>query len=117
MEETRKKIAECIRLYRRQRSLRQKDIAAYFGIAESTVSMWERGENMISADMFFDLADFLGVSPNALAGRVPDGVSYNEMEMLRKYRELPDEMQAGIVSMIDTSYGATKRGSGSASAS
>lgn len=109
MEHIRKAIAENIRLYRKKRQLRQKDIAAHFGVAESTVSMWERGENMISADMFFELADFLGVSADALAGRTPSGVSVQEMELLQKYRALPSEMRVVVSGALDSAYESTKK--------
>lgn len=109
MKETRKAIAENIRLYRRKRQLRQKDIAAHFGVAESTVSMWERGENMISADMFFELADFLGVSPDSLAGRSPNGFSPGEVEMLRRFRTLSDDAQVVIRNNIDLAFASSKK--------
>ena len=109
MKETRKKISECIRFYRKQKNYRQKDIAQFFGVAESTVSMWERGENMISADMFFELADFLGVSPDALAGRSPDGFSPGEVEMLRRFRALSDDAQVVIRNNIDLAFASSKK--------
>ena len=117
MKNTKHTIAENIRFYRRQKKLRQKDIAEYFNISDSAVSMWECGENMMNADMFFELADYLGVTPDALAGRAPSGVTFDEMEMIRKYRALSHETQIGVSGMISAAYETTKKGSVNASAS
>lgn len=58
---------------RKQKGLKQKDLAGFIGVSQSTLSEWESEKYQIDNDNLFKLADFFGVSVDYLLGR--DGQS------------------------------------------
>lgn len=54
---------------RKQKGLKQGDLAAFLGIAQSTLSGWENGKFEIDDKNKIKLADFFGVSVDYLLGR------------------------------------------------
>lgn len=107
-------IAENLKKARKEKKFRQKDIADHLGVKISTVSSWEIGANAISADSFIQICDFLGVSTETIAGRIPQGITPSEMDMLRKFREIDRTQQEMILSSLETAYAVTKKGNVSA---
>lgn len=103
--DVRQRIAENIKYYRKEKKIGQKEIATHFGVRESTVSMWECGRNMISADMFFELADLLGVSADDLAGRNQE-YSREERALIASYRQLDHNHKAIVRATLDAVFNA-----------
>ena len=54
---------------RKQKGLKQGDLAAFLGVAQSTLSGWENGKFEIDDKNIIKLADFFGVSVDYLLGR------------------------------------------------
>ena len=81
---------------RRKFGLKQSDIADHFGISITAVSKWERGQVAMSADTFLELCDFFEVSPEALVGSVPDGLSYEDMELIEAFRRSSEDRQDAV---------------------
>lgn len=103
-------IGENLQAARKERKIGQKDIADYFDTGVSTVSSWECGTNSMSADVFIRYCDFLNVSPDTIAGHIPQGIMPSEMDMIRKFRSIPADQQDTILSLLDTIYAKTKKG-------
>lgn len=101
---------------RKEKKLGQKDVAKHFDTEVSTVSSWECGTNNMSAEMFIRYCDYLNVSPDTIAGHIPQGISPSEMDMIRKFRNIPDEARAMILSSLETAYNNSKKGNAAASA-
>ncbi len=60
---------ERIRNLREDRDLKQKDLAAYLKIDQSTYSDYESGKINVPIDMLIKIADFYNVSLDYLVGR------------------------------------------------
>lgn len=98
---------------RKQLNLTQKDIAAFVGVSEATVSRWESGdiENM-GRDKIAKLSKILKISPGQIAGymededtrkkskgvkipvlgRVVAGIPIDAMEEIIDYEEISEDM-------------------------
>lgn len=98
---------------RKQLNLTQKDIAAFVGVSEATVSRWESGdiENM-GRDKIAKLSEILKISPGQIAGykedvytsekskgikipvlgRVVAGIPIDAVEEILDYEEISPEM-------------------------
>ena len=63
---------ERLRSLREKKRITQKELAKLFKIAESTVSMYERGEREPNFEIVNKLANFFGVSIDYLLGRTDD---------------------------------------------
>lgn len=63
------KFNERLRNLREDKRLTQKDIANKFKLAESTISMYERGEREPSFDFIKQIASFFDVTTDYLLGR------------------------------------------------
>lgn len=94
--EFRERIGKGIHDARRKLGLKQSDIAAHFGISITAVSKWERGQVAMSADTFLELCEFLEVSPEAIVGSAPDGLSYEEMELVEAFRHSSEDRQDAV---------------------
>ena len=69
MTEIRNTLAASLRANRASRRLTQQDVADRIGTSKESISNWENGENAINVDALVRLADFYGVSLDALVGR------------------------------------------------
>lgn len=69
MTEIRSTLAASLRANRASRRLTQQDVADRIGTSKESISNWENGENAINVDALVRLADFYGVSLDALVGR------------------------------------------------
>lgn len=116
MQEIRKRIGANIRKFRKAKKINQTDMASHFGLAQTTISMWENGDAMMTADLFMQIADYLEVSADALAGR-SRFTSANDHDLLRKYNAINQSDRELIDSMIDTAYQRTKKTEEQSSAS
>lgn len=59
---------------RKQKGLKQKDLAGFIGVSQSTLSEWESEKYQIDNDNLFKLADYFGVSVDYLLGRESQSV-------------------------------------------
>ena len=62
-------LAERMRILRKEKNLRQEDLAKIIGIGFNTYCRYERDERDPSAPTVAALADFFGVSADYLLGR------------------------------------------------
>lgn len=63
-------IGKNIQALRREKQLKQEDLANYVGVSAQAVSKWENG-GLPDTDLLPKIADFFGVSVDALFGRNP----------------------------------------------
>lgn len=96
---------------RKQKKLNQTQFARAFGVAQNTVSNWENGNRTLDAATANEIADFFGVSVDYLLGNEKkptpsvDGseLSENEIEMLRRFRELSETQQDAVLEILKRS--------------
>lgn len=94
--EFREKIGYGLYKMRRKFGLKQSDIADHFGVSVTAVSKWERGQVSMSADTFLEICEFFEVSPESLVGSAPDGLSYEEMELIEAFRRSSEDRQDAV---------------------
>ncbi|MBB5148616.1 helix-turn-helix domain-containing protein [Ureibacillus thermosphaericus] len=91
-----------IRFLRKSKKLSQKEFGNLFGLAESTIGMYERDERRPDYELLSKFADYFGVSTDYLLGRtdIPDPTPHKEVdkefqsfindpELQLWYKELP----------------------------
>ena len=61
-------INENIKLYRKERKFTQEQLAEAMGVTVGAVSKWESGLSVPDVSLIMELADFFGVSVDALLG-------------------------------------------------
>ncbi len=63
------KIAENIRLFRKQAGLTQEELAARFGSRKTLISNYEIGRNTPDIETLWELADIFDITIDELVGR------------------------------------------------
>ena len=63
------KFQENFRLLRKQKKVRQKDVAEYLGVAVRTIQSYEYGDREPSIETLIKLADYFDVTLDYLMGR------------------------------------------------
>lgn len=58
-----------LKTLRKRKNMSQKEFGKFFGLAESTISMYERDERRPDFDLLNKFADFFEVSTDYLLGR------------------------------------------------
>ncbi len=97
-----------IRQLRKQHNLTMKQFGEIFGIAESTVSLYENGKRQADYDTLKKIADYFNVSVDYLLGReaqkskkgvlipvlgrVVAGIPIDAIEEILDYEEITQEM-------------------------
>lgn len=71
MEDIRKNIANNIALLRRERNLTQSELAERLNYSDKAISKWERGESVPDIDVLKQVADFFGITVDALISDNP----------------------------------------------
>ena len=61
-------IGENIRRLRLERRMTQEQLAEILNVTNAAVSKWERGDSFPDITMLFPIADYFGVSVDALMG-------------------------------------------------
>ena len=57
---------------RQKNGLKQADLAKHLGVAQNTLSNWERGINDIDTDNLMKIADYFSCTTDYVLGRGPD---------------------------------------------
>ena len=83
-----------IKELRTEKRIKQVDLAKQLGIAQNTLSYWERGESQPDNKMLEKIAEFFGVSIDYLLGRSDircsediDGLPPEAIEHLERYKK------------------------------
>lgn len=63
-----------IELFRRRKSIEQKDLASMTGISQPVLSRLEKGKASITIDQLFVISDALGATPQEIIKKAHDGV-------------------------------------------
>lgn len=82
-------IGTTIAALRREKDLTQDALAAQFGVSAQAVSKWENGLSCPDVLMLPEIADYFGVSVDALFGRAAAGEAASAAEPPVVYHELP----------------------------
>ncbi|TQE88657.1 helix-turn-helix domain-containing protein [Ureibacillus terrenus] len=82
-----------IRALRKAKKLSQKEFGKLFGLAESTIGMYERDERKPDYELLNKFADFFGVSTDYLLGRTDTPEPPQDNKIMNKDEE---EFQAFI---------------------
>ena len=99
------KIGENIKKYRRERELSQEMLAERLGVSFQAVSKWERNETYPDITMLPAIANFFGVSVDALLGTQEiyekeevEKIIYkcHELNTHYEFEEIIDEIEAGL---------------------
>ena len=72
----------CLRAIREARNISQEDIAKQIGVSQQFISRVEKGNKPISLDLAVEIADFLNVSLDEIAGRtvIDQKIEVNEQK-------------------------------------
>ena len=66
-------IGEQIRFYRKRKEMTQEELARRVELSDSTISLYERGEREVPADVIITICKALDVTPNTLLRFDPAG--------------------------------------------
>ena len=109
-------IGENIRLFRRQASLTQKELAEKLYRSESAVRMWELGKSEPDSDTLINMANIFRISVDDILGKEPekkptskvlslsDTFTPREIALVIAYRTHPNE-QAAVDKLLDVPSG------------
>lgn len=81
-----------IAVLRKEKGVRQEDLAAYVGVTAQAVSKWERG-GVPDTELLPGIADFFGVSIDALFGREQLNEEDMHLALQRSIAREPKEMR------------------------
>lgn len=97
-----------LRDLKEDKELKQANIAKIISVSENQYGRYERGEYDIPLEKALILANFYNVSLDYLAGRTNDKKGFNksdlpkeEVEMLKKFRNLSERQRGIIVGRIE----------------
>ena len=103
-----------LRELRKNRGLRQKDIAETIGVSPQSYGYYENGVNKPDPEMLIKLADFFQCSTDYLLGREDDigniviqnetaapQLSESEQKLLNSFRRLPSGLQDRVLAYVD----------------
>ena len=98
---------------REEKNLTQNDIAKAINTSRPNIGRWEKGENEPSSSAVIALAQFFNVSADYLLGLEDDfGIKKSagasaptftreEMDLVFKFRELPEQLKAIVKQQLD----------------
>ena len=103
-----------LKKFRKERNIKQSELANMIGVSRSTVAMWESGSSQPSNEILIILSKTLNVSLDELLGNdnsmiqsrpkgvkipvlgvVPAGIPIEAIEDIIDYEEIPEQMAAG----------------------
>lgn len=86
---------ENIKFYRKEKNLTQEQLAEAMGVSVGAVSKWENGASAPELSLIMELADFFGISVDALLGyKVRNNSAAETAERLRIMRSQKDYINA-----------------------
>lgn len=105
---------DVIKQLRKEKKLKQWEIAELFNVDRTTVGKWETGNNKPNADMLVLIADYFGVSTDYLLGisnvreespnkKEPintDGLSDNKKALITFAKTVPEDKAAMILQVM-----------------
>jgi len=100
------KFPERLRLLRHKKKINQTDLSKYLNYGYTAIANYESGRNEPSFDVLINIAQFFDVSVDYLLG-VDDSplpshkLPYNELELLKHFRNLDENLQDSICNMIE----------------
>lgn len=77
--------------------LSQQEIADRLGIPSRTYGAWEREESVINIRQAAAICNVLGCTPNDLIGWPIDGLTHDESELVKSYKECNAPTRASIL--------------------
>ena len=87
-----------LRELRKHKKMSMKELGAIFGLAESTISLYETGGRRIDTDLLQRFADYFNVSTDYLLGRtddpaftIPEYQYFSEHELTEEEKKKVDE--------------------------
>lgn len=96
-----------IKKLREKRNVTQVRLSTAVDVAQETISAYESGKSMPSADTLIRIADFLNTSTDYLLGRVKDDISLNQVmnevvdekinALLNNYAKLTDKQREDLI--------------------
>ena len=98
---------ERLRELRKEKKLSMKELGLMFGLAESTISLYEKGKRQPDNATLIRFADFFGISVDYLLGAEkektpPDEVSESEKMLLELFNRVPEDKQELVLQLIRT---------------
>jgi transcriptional regulator with XRE-family HTH domain len=106
---------EILKQARKDCKLNQKEVAAHLGLKGNTISNWENGVSQPDIDSFIQLCKIYNLDFTSLLNNIygtsadnsnRQNLSYEEQNMIKKYRCLPSEGKATVDAVIDIQYNA-----------
>ena len=100
-------LATQLKELREQRKLSQTRLAELIGVSPRVYNRWENGDATPHWDSILKIADLLGVSLDALAGRTEqdDNIVINNQKLYELYKKvniLSDEDQQALIILLDS---------------
>ena len=105
-----KHVGRQLRVMRAARGMTQEDLSSKLGISYQQLHKYETGANSIAASRLYDIAQLLGVSPDAFfEGLKPTMSTTNAADpllsreqiiLLKHLNSLPDTRRSAVVSFI-----------------
>lgn len=95
-------IGRNIRKYRREKKMRQEDLAEKAGLSTNYVGAVERGEKLPSLETFIDIINTLGVSADmVLSGVVDAGYAVKASQLTEQLEKLSAEDRRKVLAVIE----------------
>lgn len=98
---------ERLKTLRKSKGLSMKELGSSFGLAESTISLYENGKRQPDNDTILKFAEYFGVSVDYLLGREEktpsdSNLSEGEKMLLDLFNRVPEEKQELLLQLIRT---------------
>lgn len=96
--------AETLKILRKQRNIKQSEMAAALNVTQGAVANWEKGLRAPSLDILPDIARLLDVSIDQLFGIQPTPqiiLTDEEKRVLSAYRAADEKIKRGALSMLE----------------
>lgn len=114
-----------IREYRKLNGLTQKELGDKIGVKHNTISGYENGTSEPEQDLLFKIANVLHISindlfPSTTSETCPiniliSNITYEESEIIKKYRALDDRGKENVIATLDREYEHSKENDASPS--
>lgn len=91
----------------KQRGLKQKNLADELGLKDTVVSDWKKGKSKSYLKYIYQIADFLGTTPEYLLGKTDNGIipnpslSSSQLELLNKFDQLSTDQQKDVLQYVE----------------